>query len=254
MTRVLSGTATSAGLVRDTNEDSAFAGERIFAVADGMGGHVAGEVASSLVIERLRVLDARGALRPDDIRAELVAANHAMLADARPEHEGMGTTVSGIGMVELAGSDHWIVFNVGDSRVYRFADDVLSRLTVDHSEVEELVTRGLLTEEAALEHPRRNVVTRALGTPLSAEPDQWVFPARPGERFVLCTDGLTNEVPDEMIIEVLRAAAEADETAEELVRRAIEAGGRDNVTAVVVDHVAAGVPVGSADTAPRNAR
>ncbi|TWP50691.1 serine/threonine-protein phosphatase [Lentzea tibetensis] len=237
MTLVRCGTATSTGLVRDTNEDNMFAGERIFVVADGMGGHAAGEVASALVVDRLRALDERGELGLDDIRTELAAANQEMLADVSPEHGGMGTTVSGIALLEVDGTPHWIVFNIGDSRVYRFADDELARLTVDHSEVEELVAQGLLTPEQALLYPRRNIVTRALGTSMSPEPDQWVFPARPGERFVVCTDGLTNEISDGVIAEVMRGEEDAVDAADVLVRLAVAAGGRDNVTTVVVDLV-----------------
>lgn len=233
--------ATSVGLVRETNEDNALAGERIFAVADGMGGHAAGEVASALVIDRLRALDRLGDLQPDDIRGALAAANEDMLTETDPERGGMGTTVSGLGLLEVAGVEHWLVFNIGDSRVYRFADNELSQLTIDHSEVEELVAQGLLTPEEALVYPRRNVLTRALGTQYTAEPDQWVLPVRPAERFVVCTDGLTNEIDDDEIADVLRTYEDSEESAQELVKRALEAGGRDNVTAVVVDHVAAEV-------------
>ena len=236
MGQVRCGAATSTGLVRDTNEDNAYAGERIFAVADGMGGHAAGEVASALVVAALEALDQREEIKPDDVREALVEANQAMLADEHPEREGMGTTVSGIALLDLSGKQHWLVFNIGDSRVYRYADDSLSQLTVDHSEVEELLAQGLLTPEEALDYPRRNVVTRALGLPYAPQPDQWVLPARPGERFVICTDGLTNEISDDTIAEVLHKRVDAEKTAEDLVRRALESGGRDNVTVVVVDH------------------
>lgn len=225
-----SGTATSTGLVRETNEDSLFAGEQIFAVADGMGGHAAGEVASALVVGQLAALDASGSLKPDDIRASLVKANRAILDDPAPEREGMGTTVSGIAVVE----SRWLVFNIGDSRVYRYTD-ALEQVTVDHSEVEELVAQGLLTPEQALHYPRRNVLTRALGTGVAPDPDQWVLPRRSGQRFLLCTDGLTNELWDDEIASVLGAFSEPQAAADELVRLALESGGRDNVTVVVVD-------------------
>ncbi|MEU4802957.1 protein phosphatase 2C domain-containing protein [Actinosynnema sp. NPDC023587] len=250
---VRAGAATEVGRVRSSNEDSLFAGSSVFAVSDGMGGHAAGEVASAMAVEHLRVLDGRADLHPDDLREALAEANRAIRAAGRehPEQAGMGATATGLGLVRIAGSPHWVVFNLGDSRVYRYADGVLARLTADHSEAAEMVASGALTEEEARYSRFQNVITRALGVHASIEPDQWVFPAVAGERFVLCSDGLTGELEDAEIAAVLRDVADPDRAAGELVRRAVDAGGRDNVTVVVVDHGPGGADPG--DTVPRAA-
>jgi PPM family protein phosphatase len=247
------GSATSTGLVRTTNEDSALVGSRLFAVADGMGGHAAGEVASAIAVAHLRPLDGRDDLGPDTIRLALAAANAAIgdAAAANPEQAGMGTAVTGLALVTLAGSPHWAVFNIGDSRVYRYAAGALTLLTEDHSETAELVAAGLLTPEQARTSPRRHVITRALGATRSPEPDQWVSPAVGDDRFLLCSDGLTGELEDAEIAEVLREVRDAQGAADELVRRAVAAGGRDNVTVIVVDHRVGAAP--SEDTMPRSA-
>jgi protein phosphatase len=218
----------------------------VFAVADGMGGHAAGEVASALAVARLEELAQRAGLGPDDVRAWLVLANQDILADAElnPDRTGMGTTAAGLCLVEVAGSEHWIVFNVGDSRVYRYADDALVQLTVDHNEV---------TELGAAKSDSRNVVTRALGTDPAPEPDLWVVPAVAGDRFLVCSDGLTLELDEARIAAVLHREPVAQHAAEALVAVAVAAGGRDNVTAVVVDHVSAPGGAGELDgsTMPR---
>ncbi len=250
---VRAGAASDVGLVRSSNEDSSFVGSALFAVADGMGGHAAGEVASAMAVEHLRALDERGDLRPDDIRTTLTEANTAIRAAGaeHPEQAGMGATVTGLGLVGFAGSPHWVVFNIGDSRVYRYANGTLTLLTVDHSEAAELVAAGRLTAEEARYSRFRNVITRALGVHTVTEPDQWVFPPVAGERFVLCSDGLTGELADDEIAGVLRDVPDAELAAGELVRRAVSAGGRDNVTVVVVDYGVGGAESG--DTVPRSA-
>jgi protein phosphatase len=247
------GSATSTGLVRTSNEDCALVGARLFAVADGMGGHAAGEVASAIAVAHLRPLDERDDLGAETIRRALAAANAAIrdAATENPEQAGMGTAVTGLALVALAGSPHWVVFNIGDSRVYRYAAGALTLLTEDHSETAEMVASGALTPEQARTSPRRHVITRALGSPLPPEPDQWVFPAVGGDRFLLCSDGLTGELEDAEVAEVLRDVRDARQAADELVRRAVAAGGRDNVTVVVVDHRAGAAS--SEDTAPRSA-
>jgi PPM family protein phosphatase len=236
------GAATDAGLVRERNEDRVLAEPRVFAVADGMGGHAAGDVASSLAVARLRDLAGRDDLRPEDVRAALDSANAEILASMAEcgERTGMATTVAGLGMVRVGGVEHWVVFNVGDSRVYRFADGALSQVSVDHSEVEERVAAGRLTREEARWHPLRHVVTRSLGTEPGPVADLWVFPPAPGERFLLCSDGLPLELDDVEIRQVLVEVATPQQAADQLVARALLAGGRDNVTVVVVDVVAAG--------------
>ena len=234
------GAASHPGNHRERNEDSTLVAPGILAVADGMGGHAAGEVASQLAVARLEMLAANADRKPEDVTSAIEAANDAILASAaaHSERAGMGTTVAGIGVVRVGGSDHWIVFNIGDSRVYRFARDALTQLTVDHSEVEELVAAGRITAEDAKVYPRRNVVTRSLGTDPAPTADVWVFPPTPGERFLICSDGLPLEVDDAAIAQILRAQTEPQQAADSLVERAVSAGGRDNVTAVVVDLVA----------------
>lgn len=255
------GAATDTGRVRTLNEDSALAEGGIFVVADGMGGHAAGEVASGIVVEAMRELVARPELTADDVTRQLVVANERILAavDAHPEQKGMGTTATGLALVTAGGADHWAVFNIGDSRVYRSIGGDLTQVTVDHSEVQELVEAGVITPQEARVHPARNVVTRSLGTDYAYQSDVWVLPPYAGERFVICSDGLTNEVPDDLLHEILQGHGDPQSAAEELVRAAVEAGGRDNVTVVVVNldgSVGDDLSVTSprdltADTAPR---
>jgi protein phosphatase len=201
-----------------------------------MGGHAAGEVASAVALSVVKGLEG-GAARPEDVRARIVEANTEILAAAgeNPDLGGMGTTVTGVCRTDFAGEPHWVVFNVGDSRVYRFADGQLAQLTTDHNELAELVASGDVTPEEAVGHPLGNVLTRALGIAPCPEPDLLVFPPTPGERFLLCSDGLTLEVHDTEIAEILATRDDPAEAAQALVDRAVEAGGRDNVTAVVLD-------------------
>ncbi len=253
--RVLrAGVSTHVGRIRRVNEDSALARGKVFAVADGMGGHAAGEVASGIAVDALGELADRAALRPEDILRQLRVANERILTSAarNPEQSGMGTTAAGVAVVTAGGSDHWAVFNVGDSRVYRHLAGRLSLVTVDHSEVRELIDAGIITPEEARRHPLRNVVTRSLGSEPYPTPDVWVFPPYPGERFIICSDGLPNEVDDDAIRTLVDENEEPAACAEALVGAAVEAGGRDNVTVVVValdesdDHDDA-----DSDTAPR---
>lgn len=230
------GAATDVGRVRRHNEDSLVARGSVFVVADGMGGHAAGEVASQIVTQTMGELAERARLRPEDVVAALTTANTRILQSValHPERAGMGTTATGLVVVSAGGSDHWAVFNVGDSRVYRFLGGELSLVTVDHSEVQEMVDAGFITEEEAQRHPLRNVVTRSLGTETTPTPDIWVFPPHPGERFVICSDGLTNELSRDDIQRIIAAVDDPEQAAAALVRAAVDAGGRDNVTVIVV--------------------
>jgi PPM family protein phosphatase len=248
MSEIRTGVTTHPGVVREINEDDAIAGRRVFAVADGVGGHAAGEVASALLVARLHELDGLDAPGPAAVRAALADAGRSL---EEAGHAGM-TTVAGIALVAVSERPHWVVFNVGDSRVYRFDGAKLTQLTVDHSEAQELVAAGLLTADQVRTYPRRHVVTRVLGKAGVSDPDLWLFPPRAGERFVICTDGLTNEVSDAEIDEVLRSHADAREASAALVDRAVAAGARDNVTALVADYSAA--VDASCDTAPRSPR
>ncbi|HEX6359201.1 PP2C family protein-serine/threonine phosphatase [Actinophytocola sp.] len=249
---IVAGGGTDAGRVRVSNQDSHLMAGCVFAVADGMGGHAAGEVASALVVARLAGLAERPTLRPDDVRTVLADANQAIIDSAarNPAQSDMGTTVTGLCLVQVAGSTHWLVFNIGDSRVYRFADGTLTQLTEDHSHVAELVAAGEITPREALDHPLAHFVTRALGTQDFVDPDIRVFPPTPGERFLICSDGLTRELADDLIAHVLADEPVPQAAADRLVGLALAAGGRDNVTVLVVDHVASpSEPVGT--TTPR---
>ena len=253
------GAATDTGRVRAHNEDAAMAEGGVFVVADGMGGHAAGEVASGIVIDTMRQLVPRTDLTADDITRQLLLANREILGAVatHPERRGMGTTASGLALVASGGADHWVVFNVGDSRVYRYIDETLTQVTVDHSEVQELVEAGAISPAEARVHPARNVVTRSLGTTHAHQSDIWVLPPYAGERFVICSDGLTNEITDEHLRRLLAEHPNPQVAAEELVWAALEAGGRDNVTVVVVDlegdddNLSVTSPRAEADTAPR---
>ncbi len=250
------GVATDVGRVRQHNEDSARVAGTIFVVADGMGGHAAGEVASGIATDALMELAERPVLQAHDIVEQLAEANRRILESAarHPEQTGMGTTVAGLALVSGGGSQHWVVFNIGDSRVYRLIDGQLSQVTVDHSEVQELVDRGIITAEQAQRHPGRNVITRSLGRDPMGQVDHWVFPPYPGEAFVICTDGLSNELGLADIESVLLDVHDAQEAADELVRRAVQAGGRDNVTAIVVTVQEQGFHADvDEDTTPREA-
>lgn len=248
------GARTDVGGHRDLNEDAVLTASPIFMVADGMGGHAAGEVASALAVEQMGALAGRADLHADDVLRAVRAANESIMAreSEQAETAGMGTTVSGVCLGTVGGSPHWFVFNVGDSRVYELAEGTLRQLTVDHSEVAELILAGRITVAEARSHPLRNVVTRSLGMDPPPAPDVWVLPVAAGQRLLVCSDGLPLEVSDEQIADLLAVAVTPQQAADALVDAAIAAGGRDNVSAVVVDvlpsHEAAAVDIA---TAPR---
>jgi len=248
--QVLWGAASHAGRVRDLNEDAFLARPSIFLVADGMGGHAAGEVASRLAVASFAALPQSG-LHAEDIDLAIEQANASIVDQGSGSNrEGMGTTVTGLAVVEAGGSEHWIVFNVGDSRVYRYADERLVQLSVDHSEVEELIGAGQITREQARSHPRRNIITRSLGTVPAPRADHWLLPPRHGDVFLICSDGLIDELTDEQISAVLEARRAPQAMANALVDLAVAAGGRDNITAIVVEVDRAGGGV-LGDTVPR---
>jgi protein phosphatase len=229
------GTATSTGRVRRVNEDSYLAAPPVYAVADGMGGHASGDLASALAVQVLARCVNLYPLATEAVLAALEEANR-VIREREPASR-MGTTVTGlacVGTEGAEGADQLMVFNVGDSRVYRLADDRLGQLTVDHSEVQELLLDGVITREQARTHPRRNIVTRALGSGPVLLADHWLLPAVGGDRFLLCSDGLTSELPDEAILPLL-AVGTPQQAAEALVAAANDAGGRDNVTVIIVD-------------------
>jgi len=236
MIALTTGSATDVGRVRLSNEDSLLVAAPIFAVADGMGGYAGGAVASAIAVARLRRLCELDSLKTEDVHAALVDANNEIVERGQTDAEtlGMGTTVAGLALVETSGSEYWLVFNVGDSRVYRLAEGVLAQVSVDHSYMQELVEEGRITPDEALTHPERNVVTRALGSEPDVAPDLWLMAPEEGELFLLCSDGLTRELSVAQMATVLRRAGDPQTACDELVAAALEAGGRDNVSVVVI--------------------
>jgi protein phosphatase len=233
------GSATDVGRVRTLNEDSMLAVPGLFVVADGMGGHAAGEVASQLAVAEFARLAEQAPVRAEDVTEAVRLANeHILIAGAeRGDRHGMGTTLTGVGVVGSERGEELAVFNVGDSRVYQLTAGQLHQLTVDHSAVQELVDAGRLTARAARTHPRRNVVTRSLGTDPGPAPDVWLMQPVTGDRFLVCSDGLTGELEDADIAALLAGNPDPQAAADQLVHQAVAAGGHDNVTAVVLDVV-----------------
>lgn len=227
------GEATDVGRVRTNNEDAVFTSDRLFAVADGMGGHQGGEVASDTA---LRTLDqAFVESTTDGLLDAAHHANDAVLERAAgdPDLRGMGTTLVAIAPMEGSEAIAWI--NVGDSRLYLLRDGELTQISEDHSLVQEAVRAGDLSPEEAQTHPQRNIVTRALGIDPDVEIDGDRVDAFAGDRYLLCSDGLYEFVDDDKIASTLRRLDDPTEAARELVRLANEGGGRDNITVVVVD-------------------
>lgn len=235
MTRLAWGSATDTGRVRQANEDALLTVDGLYAVADGMGGHQAGEVASHLALETLAsAFDAAGT---DVLVAAVEQANSALVERAAedPELAGMGTTLCAMALVEVNGSDAIAVVNVGDSRLYLLSDGELHQITEDHSLVAALQRQGRITADEAAVHPQRNILTRALGIDGRVLVDSWEIIPVVGDRYLLCSDGLFNEVDESRIASVLRRLADPTEAAQELVRLANESAGRDNITCVIVD-------------------
>nr|WP_315914801.1 protein phosphatase 2C domain-containing protein [Arthrobacter sp. lap29] len=234
--RLAFGFGTDRGLRRELNEDSFLAADPLFTVADGMGGHEAGEVASRECVEVLSQQRLLSAGCREATAADLQQALRQ--ADARIReltNARAGTTVSGVVLVEERTVPYWLVFNVGDSRTYRLSQGNFSQISVDHSEVQELVDAGLITPEEALVHPRRHVVTRALGTGSVTEADFWLVPVEEGDRILICSDGLSGELGDEQIHRVMSTLRHPQDAVDSLIQAALRSGGRDNITVIVVD-------------------
>ena len=227
------GALTDVGRSRSLNEDAIVATFPVFAVADGMGGHAAGEVASQLTAEHLANLSANGDPTGERLVSAIQAANRAIFnrSLAEPLLRGMGTTVCALTIID----DRIAIANVGDSRVYTVRGGVLSQVSQDHSYVAELVNAGEITWTQARSHPHRNIVTRALGIEPDVAVDLWEFPAVVGERFLLCSDGLVDEVVDDQIAQILQSNPDPQAAAAELVKIANSNGGHDNISVVVID-------------------
>lgn len=225
------------GKIRANNQDSGYAGGQLFVVADGMGGHAGGDVASAIALKRIMETDKPFASADDAefaLRSALSAAN-SLLAETvfdHPELTGMGTTVSAI----LRSGDKVAIAHIGDSRIYLLRDGTLTQITADHTFVQRLVDSGRITPEEAAVHPRRSVLMRVLGDVDAApEIDTTVLETRPGDRWLLCSDGLSSYVADERIEAALKSYPDVRAAADRLVKESLDQGAPDNVTVVVVD-------------------
>jgi serine/threonine protein phosphatase PrpC len=223
---------TDAGRVRRRNEDSFVLDPPLFAVADGMGGAQAGEVASRLAAAAFREYHDADRLEPAErVEAIIQEANRRIYERARTDSEasGMGTTVT----AAILTNGRVSIGHVGDSRAYRVRDGELEQLTEDHSLVADLMRSGRLTPEEADAHPQRSVITRALGTDAEVDVDMTTIDVEPGDLFLLCSDGLTTMVPEEDILRIAQESGSLDEIARTLVRAANSGGGEDNITVVL---------------------
>jgi serine/threonine protein phosphatase PrpC len=250
VTRFRWGSSTDPGRVRQVNEDSLLAVDGLFAVADGMGGHRGGEVASRLAV---RTLEDRFTAAGTDVLVQAVQeANEVVVTEASSDDDlqGMGTTLVAMALVDVEGHDTIAVVNVGDSRLYLLSDGELAQITEDHSLVATMERQGRLSRAEAAVHPQRNIITRALGIDTSVIVDSWEIRPVPGDRYLICSDGLFNEVDDNRVAATLRRLEDPQEAARELVRLANESGGRDNITCVVVDVLDDDDRAAGASTAP----
>ncbi|WP_395639439.1 PP2C family protein-serine/threonine phosphatase [Pseudolysinimonas sp.] len=233
----LSAAVSHVGKVRSNNQDSGYAGRQLFVVADGMGGHAGGDVASAIATKRIAEADGEYAAAEDAevaLQSAMIAAN-SLLAETVFEHSeltGMGTTVSGI----LRVGDQIALAHIGDSRIYLFRDGELTQVTADHTFVQRLVDSGRITPEEAAVHPRRSVLMRVLGDVDAApEIDTKILDTRPGDRWLLCSDGLSSYVSEDKIGAILAAVGTPQGAADRMVKESLDHGAPDNVTVVIVD-------------------
>lgn len=227
------------GTVRSNNQDSAFAGEHLAAICDGMGGHAGGDTASTIAIRSLAHIEQDS--RPHDVKTvssmmetSIMAAHDAIVGKAKRERclAGMGTTVTAVTLVR----GYWVLAHLGDSRAYLLRDNHLMRMTTDHSYVQHLIDTGHITPEEARNHPQRNVVMRVLGDfDIDPRPDIALRSAHPSDRWLLCSDGLCGVLEDSTIQDVMSSISNQEECAQKLVSMALRAGSTDNVTAVIAD-------------------
>lgn len=251
------GAITDSGGHRQVNEDAVLAAPPVFIVADGMGGHIYGALASACVVQAFEEfsagLDPCLPVQPADIHHVIGRAQELIRAGLRqagapapqrpaggpdpgPDHAQLaGSTVAGAVLTTHQGAPYWLMFNVGDSRIYRYEEAGLAQISVDHSVVQELVDAGVITTEAARSHPERNIITRAVDSSGPAEVDFWMLNAGGPQRLLLCSDGLTGELTTEQISRTLAARQGPEEACLDLLHQAIDGGAQDNVSVVVVD-------------------
>lgn len=235
--KLSSAAGTHVGLVRSQNEDSHLCRHPLYVVADGLGGHAAGEVASALVVERLREVSIGDDATPDAAQRQLAEAvrdanRHIhQSASEDPRRAGMGTTVT----AAIAVGDTLSLAHVGDSRAYLWRDGELSRVTEDHTPVQRAVRAGVISPEEALHHPSRHVLAQAVGLDVEIDVDTPRIELRSGDRIVLCTDGMTDPIPDTDIPGLIADQQAPDDVVASLITAALQRGGPDNVTVVVID-------------------
>ena len=225
---------THKGRRRDTNQDAVLAGYPLFIVADGMGGHIGGEIASASTVDRLRSL-VDGDVSPKTIEKALSRAVKDIASHPETTDDGTGTTVTGVFLDASQPTPHWVTLNIGDSRVYLLRDGSIDQITTDHSVVQELVAAGRLSPEEAENHPYGNVITRAVGPSDGVTPDYVRLDVVDGDRFVICSDGLTKELTDYGIQHFLTENPDPADAVSAMLEAALENGGRDNVTIIVLD-------------------
>ena len=230
------GAATHVGNVRISNQDKYGITSNLMAVADGMGGHNGGEVAAEIAVT---TLTASSGFQSINEFAYLVQKAHHLIQARAHENinlDGMGTTLCALSEINTKESSQRIgAVNVGDSRIYLFANNVLHQVSIDHSLVQELIDSGKISEIEAKSHPHRNVITRSLGHQPIIEVDAWEIDLIIGDRYLLCSDGLTNEISDTEIAEILSTKSDPQQAADQLIQSALENEGLDNVTAIVAD-------------------
>ncbi len=226
---------TDKGRRRDANQDAVFATFPLFIVADGMGGHIGGEIASASTVERLRDVAEAGIVNAKTIEKALARAVKDIASHPETTDDGTGTTVTGVYLDTSGGDPHWVTLNIGDSRVYLLRDSTIAQITTDHSVVQELVAAGRLSPEEAESHPYGNVITRAVGPSDSVTPDYVRLDVVDGDRFVICSDGLTKELTDYGIQHFLAENSDPADAVKAMLDAALENGGRDNVTIIVLD-------------------
>lgn len=241
--------STDTGRRRDNNQDAFLAEFPLFVVADGMGGHAGGEVASQCTIERLQEVVNSGTVSTDAIEEALEHAVADIASHPETTDEGTGTTLTGVFFDMVEGEPRWVSLNIGDSRVYLLRDQRLVQVTTDHSVVQELISSGRLSPEEAESHPYSNVITRAVGASELTPPDYLGIEVFDGDRFVICSDGLTKELTDYGIQHFLREKDDPADAVDAMLAAALENGGRDNVTLIVVKiERTGGSTVADADT------
>lgn len=231
---------TDTGRRREVNQDAIFAGFPLFVVADGMGGHLGGEIASASTVSQLSAMVTRGSVTPKHIEKALAKAVKDISSHPDTTDDGTGTTVTGVYLETEGREAHWVTLNIGDSRVYVQRDGVLVQVTTDHSVVQELVAAGRLSPEEAEHHPYGNVITRAVGPSDSVRPDYVKLDVVNGDRFVICSDGLTKELTDFGIAHFLDEHPDPADAAGAMLNAALENGGRDNISIIVLN---VGAPV-----------